>query len=130
MEPRKKRIVLAADTSHLAELIDWAQFYRDLLTEFDICTTDAAFNQLVQTLNIKIRRFQGRNPEHNGHKKLEDYINGDFDFLVLFVESNDQPLDDPEIKALLNSAAIRNIPIAGNRAAADVMFPYCLMHSD
>lgn len=126
MESRKKRIALAADDHRMPELLDWAKFNRDLLAEYDVYTTAAAFNMLTQELQLTINKMS--NPYKAENNRLAGLIpsENDVDFLVVFVDPSEIPAIDPDIKALLENATIRNVPIAGNRRAADHMFPSCL----
>lgn len=126
MEPRKKRIALVADAHRMPELLDWAKFNRDLLAEYDVYTTAAAFTLLTQELQLTINTMSDNNKAENGRLTGLIPSENDVDFLVVFVDPTEMPVIDPDIKALLDNATCRNVPIAGNRRAADHMFPSCL----
>ncbi|MCB9078881.1 MAG: methylglyoxal synthase [Anaerolineaceae bacterium] len=126
MEPRKKRIALVADDNRMPELLDWAKFNRDLLAEYDVFTTTAAFNLLTQELQLTINKMSDQHKAENHRLVRLLPSENDVDFLVVFVDPTEMPVIDPDIKALLDNATFRNVPIAGNRRAADHMFPSCL----
>lgn len=126
MEPRKKRIALVADDNRMPELLDWAKFNRDLLAEYDVYTTTAAFNLLTQELQLTINKMADQHKAENHRLVGLLPSENDVDFLVVFVDPTEMPVIDPDIKALLDNATFRNVPIAGNRRAADHMFPSCL----
>ncbi|MCB0166484.1 MAG: hypothetical protein KDI79_19810 [Anaerolineae bacterium] len=109
----------------MSELLDWAKFNRDLLAEYDVYTTTAAFKVLTQELQLTINTMSDQYKENNRLVGLIPSEN-DVDFLVVFVDPTEMPVIDPDIKALLDNATFRNVPIAGNRRAADHMFPSCL----
>lgn len=121
MESRKKRIVLIADDQRMSELLDWARFNRDLLAEYEVYTIGSAVNLLTRELEISIVPVKHKT---NGSKMSQ--TENDIDFLVVFVEPSQMPFEDPDVKALLDNATCKNVPIAGNRRAADHMFPSCL----
>ncbi|MCB0211211.1 MAG: methylglyoxal synthase [Anaerolineae bacterium] len=121
MESRKKRIALFADDQRMPELLDWAKFNRDLLAEYEIYAIGSAVNLLTRELNINIVPVRHKVDD----QKLQQ-TESDIDFLVVFVETSRMPFEDPDAKALLDNATFRNVPIAGNRRAADHMFPSCL----
>ena len=125
MESRKKRIALVADDQSMPELLDWAKFNRDLLAEYEIYTTVSAVNLLTQELQINIVPVHLKVDDHRLHPAERN-----IDFLVVFIEPSHMPFEDPDVKALLDNATFRNVPIAGNRRAADHMFPSCLALSE
>ncbi|MCB0192207.1 MAG: methylglyoxal synthase [Anaerolineae bacterium] len=125
MESRKKRIALVADEQRMPELLDWAKFNRDLLAEYEIYTIGSAVSLLTQELEINIVPVRHKVDD----QKLQQ-SESDIDFLVVFVEASRTPFEDPDVKALLDNATFRNVPIAGNRRAADHMFPSCLALSE
>jgi methylglyoxal synthase len=122
----KKKIALVAHASRMEELLGWVAFYRDFLDQYEVYTTGETVNILVEKLHLNnVNPFQPQLLD--SRQKIEPNESLSLvDFLVFFWTPSEALPDDPDIQALLAVATTGNIPIAGNRSAADFLFPLFL----
>jgi methylglyoxal synthase len=121
-----RRIALVAHDNKKRDLLDWAKFNRDLLSQHEVYATGTTGSLLEQELDMRIIRLQSG--PFGGDQQIGSRIaEGGIDFLVFFWDPLEPMPHDPDVKALLRIAVVWNIPIACNRASADFMFSSPLM---
>lgn len=122
----KKKIVLVAHSSRMEELLGWAAFYRDFLDQYEVYTTGETVDILAEKLHLdNVNPFQSHLLDPRQKIEPNESLSL-IDFLVFFWVPSEALPDDPDIQTLLTAAATDNIPIAGNRSAADFLFPLFL----
>lgn len=125
MNPRK-RIALIAHDNRKMDLLDWAEFNRDLLAQHDLCATGTTGKIIGEKLNLKITRFKSGplgGDQQVGAKITENEV----DFVIFFWDPMEPQPHDVDVKALLRIAVVYNIPIACNRSSADFLISSPLM---
>jgi methylglyoxal synthase len=122
----RKRIALVAHDNKKAELLEWAEFNRDVLARHAIIGTGTTGKLLEETLNISVIKLQS-GPLGGDQQIGAQIAEGDIDFVIFFWDPLQSQPHDPDVKALLRLAVVWNIPIACNRASADFMFSSKLM---
>jgi methylglyoxal synthase len=130
MVRKKKRIALIAHQNQMKELLNWAKFNCDFLAKHDVYATGTVVEMLTHELHLNVIQFQG---EFHYNQELKTDLSPaetEFDFLVFLWDTSAGLPDDPNANALLQIALHKNIPIAGNRTAADFMFPLQMMSSE
>jgi methylglyoxal synthase len=126
--PRKK-IGLVAHDNKKVDLIEWATFNRQVLMRHELTATGTTGTLLEEALGIGVIKLQSG--PLGGDQQLGALIaDGEIDFLVFFWDPLEPQPHDPDVKALLRIAVVWNIPVACNRASADLMVSSPLMSSD
>jgi methylglyoxal synthase len=127
-EPRPLRIGLVAHDNKKRDLVEWAQYNHAFLSRHDLVATGTTGSLLERELDLPVERLQSG--PLGGDQQLGAMIaEGIIDFLVFFSDPLEPMPHDPDVKALLRLAVVWNIPIACNRASADMMVSSPLMES-
>jgi methylglyoxal synthase len=123
---RQKGIALVAHDSKKSALSDWAYFNRELLGNHRLYATGTTGAVLEQTLGIEITKLKS-GPLGGDQQLGAKIVEGEIDFVIFFWDPLQAQPHDPDVKALLRVAVVWNVPIACNRASADMMISSPLM---
>jgi methylglyoxal synthase len=125
--PERKRIVLVAHDNRKKDMVEWAEFNKKLLSEYELFATGTTGKILSDALGIPINCFKSGplgGDQQIGAKITEDAI----DMVIFFWDPLEPQPHDVDVKALLRIAVVYNVPIACNRASADFMISSPLMN--
>lgn len=123
-----KRIALIAHDNKKKELVEWTRIHLASMIKCEIYATGTTGRLLAEELHLTVHRL------HSGPLGGDQQIGaliaeGKVDLLVFFWDPLEPLPHDPDIKALLRLAVVWNIPVACNRATADILLSSDLLFS-
>jgi len=114
------RIGLVAHDHKKRDLVEWARYNLAFLARHSLLATGTTGTLLERELDLPVGKLQSG--PLGGDQQMGALIaEGKIDFLVFFSDPLEPQPHDPDVKALLRLAVVWNIPIACNRASADLM---------
>ena len=117
---KKKNIALIAHDNKKADLIEWCEQNKDILTQHFLCGTGTTARMITDKTGLQVKGYNS-GPLGGDQQIGAKIVEGRIDFVVFFSDPLTAQPHDPDVKALLRIAQVYDIPIANNRASADFM---------
>ena len=117
---KKKHIALIAHDNKKADLIEWCEQNKDILTQHFLCGTGTTARMSTDKTGLPVKGYYS-GPLGGDQQIGAKIVEGRIDFVVFFSDPLTAQPHDPDVKALLRIAQVYDIPIANNRASADFM---------
>ncbi|HEY0751693.1 MAG TPA: methylglyoxal synthase [Chitinophagaceae bacterium] len=125
----RKKIALVAHDNKKTDLLDWAEYNKQVLTQHELIATGTTGIKLEERLDTTVKKlFSGPlgGDQQIGALIAEEKV----DFLVFFWDPMEALPHDSDVRALLRLAVAWNILIACNRTTADFILTSVLMYDE
>lgn len=118
--PRPRRIALVAHDNRKKDLLEWAAFNVATLMRHRLVATGTTGSLLHDELELAVERVES-GPLGGDLQIGAQIVEGSIDMLVFFWDPLEPQPHDPDVKALLRVAVLRDVPTACNRSTADFL---------
>lgn len=115
-----KTIGLVAHDGCKARMVEWAKKNKDILSHQTIFATRSTGLLLEQALSVEVNKVES-GPLGGDLQLGALIVEGKIDILIFFWDPLASQPHDPDVKALLRSAVVWNIPVACNEVTADII---------
>lgn len=115
-----RQLALIAHDNKKADLVAWATFNRETLARFSLCGTRHTSRLVQEKIGLEIEQLLS-GPEGGDAQIAARVATGSVAAVFFFVDPLSAQPHDPDIRALLRVCNAHNVPVATNRAAADLM---------
>ena len=127
--PKKKKIGLVAHDFRKMDMLDWAEFNRDVLKNHELYGTGTTGGLISEKLNLPVHRFMS-GPLGGDLQIGAAIAEGNLDILIFFWDPLQAQPHDVDVKALLRMSVVYNVPLACDRASADFLITSPLMDEE
>lgn len=118
--PARKKVVLIAHDNLKPSMIEWATEQSDKLKKFDLYATGTTGALLEEKVGLSLTKF--KSGPLGGDQQIGARIaEGQVDMVIFFWDPMAPHPHDVDVKALLRIAVVYDVPIACNRASANLM---------
>ena len=117
---KKKTIALIAHDNKKHDIVNWAIANRELLSQFNLCGTGTTAGLISEATGLKVKKYLS-GPLGGDLQIGAKAAEGGIDMIIFFWDPLSSQPHDPDVKALLRIAVVYDIPIATNRATANLL---------
>ncbi len=117
---KQKMIALIAHDGKKHDMVNWALQHKDVLKNYKLCGTGTTAKLIAEATGLQVKGYLSGplgGDLQIGAKMAEKAV----DMVVFFWDPLSAQPHDPDVKALLRIAVVYDIPIATNRATANLM---------
>ncbi|RIJ42453.1 methylglyoxal synthase [Pontibacter oryzae] len=113
-------IALIAHNSRKNDLLNWAKVHLEVLKNYDLIGTTNTSKLLNDMLELDVQGF-GHGPSGGDILLAAKILQGEVHKVIFFIDAETPHGHEHDIQTLIRTAVINNIPIALNRASADLI---------
>lgn len=125
----RKRIALVAHDNKKKDLIDWAEFNKQVLARHELIATGTTGKMIEDNLDRPVKKLLSG--PLGGDQQIGAMIAaGEIDVLIFFWDPMEAQPHDSDVKALLRVAIAWNCVVACDRSTADFVLTSPLMQND
>src|SRR5258708_26962097 len=106
----KKKIALVAHDNKKRELLEWAEYNKELLAQHELYGTGTTGHLIEENLKLSVYKFQS-GPLGGDQQIGAKITEGSLDCLVFFWDPLESQPHDPDVRSLLRIAVVWNIPV-------------------
>ena len=117
---KKKNIALIAHDNKKADLIEWCEQNKDILTQHFLCGTGTTARMITDKTGLQVKGYNS-GPLGGDQQIGAKIVEGRIDFVVFFSDPLTAQPHDPDVKALMRISQVYDIPMAVSKATADFM---------
>lgn len=116
----KTTIALIAHNGRKNDLLNWAKIHRENLVHHNLIGTTNTSKLLSDMLDLDVKGF-GHGPSGGDILLAAKILQGEVHKVIFFIDAETPHGHEHDIQTLIRTAVINNIPIALNRASADLI---------
>ena len=129
-------IALVAHDSRKKELLEWAEYNKKMLSEYNLVATGTT-GKILETMPFEHQNYTGLKVTKllsgplGGDQQIGAMIaEGKIDMLIFFCDNLAVQGHQNDVSALSRLASLYNIPFATNRTTADLILTSTLLNND
>lgn len=113
-------IALIAHDKKKPEMIDFVKEYEYILENHQLYTTGTTGLRIQENTNLKVHRFLSG--PYGGDQQIGAYVaEGKIDVVIFFRDPLTAQPHEPDVSALMRLCDVHLIPLASNKAAAEIL---------
>jgi methylglyoxal synthase len=113
-------VALIAHDGKKADMVAFATFNRDKLSEFHLTATGTTGRLMIEKVGLDVELLLSG--PHGGDAQIASRVaQGEVEAVIFLIDPLDKHPHDPDIQTLLRTCNVHNVPIATNLATADLI---------
>ena len=115
-----KTVALIAHDNKKHDIVNWALANKETLSKYKLCGTGTTSRLISEATGLEVKGYLS-GPMGGDLQIGAKAAEGGVDMIIFFWDPLQAQPHDPDVKALLRIAVVYDIPIATNRATANLI---------